>query len=195
MANVKEVEWQGGIYSIADEVARGEAQQARSLANTAQTTAERALTAAGNAQNAAGNAQDVADDAQITADAAQSTANAAQTAITSLSARVSNIETVLGDKTFQIPTTGGLTPEPGYNVGIKSGNVVSITIGIRAQPLSSGHIIATLPEGARPRIGFIQDTITQQWTAGSHVEITTAGDVTLREPASNGVYFSASFIV
>lgn len=71
MANVKEVEWQGGIYNIADEVAQGEAQQARALANTAQTTAERALTAARNAQNAAGAAQDTADDAQITADAAQ----------------------------------------------------------------------------------------------------------------------------
>jgi len=71
MANVKEVEWQGGIYNIADEVARGEAQQAHSLANTAQATAERALTAAGNAQNAAGAAQDTADDAQITADSAQ----------------------------------------------------------------------------------------------------------------------------
>lgn len=71
MANVKEIEWQGGIYNIADEVARGESQQARTLANTAQATAERALTAAGNAQNAAGAAQDTADDAQITAEAAQ----------------------------------------------------------------------------------------------------------------------------
>lgn len=71
MANVKEVEWQGGIYNIADEVARGESQQARALADTAQATAERALTAAGNAQNAAGAAQDTAEDAQITADAAQ----------------------------------------------------------------------------------------------------------------------------
>lgn len=75
MANVKEVEWQGGIYNIADETARGEAQQARALANTAQSTAERALTAAGNAQNAAGAAQDAAEDAQITADAAQASAN------------------------------------------------------------------------------------------------------------------------
>ena len=80
MANVKEIEWQGGIYNIADEVAQGEAQQARALANTAQTTAERALTAAGNAQNAAVAAQDTADDAQITADAAQTAANTAQTA-------------------------------------------------------------------------------------------------------------------
>ena len=80
MANVKEVEWQGGIYNIADETARGEAQQARALANTAQSTAERALTAAGNAQNAAGAAQDTADDAQITADAAKTAAETAQTA-------------------------------------------------------------------------------------------------------------------
>lgn len=61
MANVKEIEWQGGIYNITDETARGEAQQARALANTAQATAERALTAAGNAQNAAGAARENAD--------------------------------------------------------------------------------------------------------------------------------------
>lgn len=79
MTNVKEIEWQGGIYNIADETARGEAQQARALANTAQSTAERALTAAGNAQNAAGAAQDSADDAQITADTAKDTAENAQT--------------------------------------------------------------------------------------------------------------------
>lgn len=75
MANVKEVEWQGGIYNIADETARGEAQQARALANTAQASADRALTAAGNAQNAAGAAQDTADDAQNTADDAKTLTN------------------------------------------------------------------------------------------------------------------------
>lgn len=194
MANVKEVEWQGGIYNIADEVARGEAQQARALVDTAQVTAERALTAAGNAQNAAGAAQDSADDAQITADAAQNTANATQSAVTALAGRVGNIEAVLGDHTFQIPTTGGLIPEPGYNVGVKSGNVVSITVGVRPQPLSAGHIIAILPEGTRPKIGTILCSITRTWTTGSHVEITTTGDITLREPTSDGVYLSATFV-
>ena len=80
MANVKEVEWQGGIYNIADEVARGEAQQARTLANTAQTTANTAQTTADTAKTTADTAQTTADTAQTTADAAQTTANAAQTA-------------------------------------------------------------------------------------------------------------------
>ena len=195
MADVKEVEWQGGIYNIADEVARGEAQQARALANTAQTTAERALTTAGNAQNAAGAAQDTADDAQITADDAKTTANTAVSGVTSLDARVSNIEGVLADTSFQIPLTSGLTPEPGNNTGMRSGNVMSITVGVRPQPLSVGHIVATIPAGVRPRIGFIQSTIKQNWTSGSHVEIMTNGDIVLREESTGGIYFSATFIV
>lgn len=195
MANVKEIEWQGGIYNIADETVRGEAQQARTLANTAQATAERALTAAGNAQNAAGAAQDIADDAQITADAAKTTAETASSGVSSLSARVSNIEGVLADTSFQIPLTSGLTPEPGYNTGMKSGNIVSITVGIRPQPLSVGHIVATIPAGARPRIGFIQSTIKQSWSSGSHVEIMTNGDIALREASTDGIYFSATFVV
>ena len=46
MANVKEVEWQGGIYNIADEASRGVAQQAHALANTAQAVADVAQTTA-----------------------------------------------------------------------------------------------------------------------------------------------------
>ena len=79
MADVKEVEWQGGIYPIADEVARGEAQQARELANTAQTTANNAQITADNAQTSANTAQSTANTAQITADTAKSTADTAQT--------------------------------------------------------------------------------------------------------------------
>ena len=194
MANVKEIEWQGGIYNIADETARGAAQNALSAAQTAQATGAAAQASANAAQTAAGNAQTTANAAQTAAGNAQTTASAAQTAISALSSRVENIESTLGDKVFQIPTISGLTPEPGYNVGVKSGNVVSITIGVRPQSLSSGHIIATLPEGTRPKIGFIQDTITQTWTAGSHVEITTTGDITLREASSDGIYFSATFV-
>ena len=75
MANVKEIEWQGGIYNIADETSRGEAQQARTLANTAQASANAAQTSANNAQITADNAQTSANNAQITADNAQTLTN------------------------------------------------------------------------------------------------------------------------
>lgn len=194
MANVKKIEWQGGIYNVTDDVARGEAETAHALAQTAQASANAAQTTANAAQTAAGNAQATADTAQASANAAQSTANAAQSAVTALAGRVDNIESALGDKAFQIPTTSGLTPEPGYNIGIKSGNVVSITVGVRPQPLSAGHIIATLPEGSRPKIGMLLCSITQSWVTGSHVEISTTGDIILREPTSSGVYLSATFV-
>lgn len=95
MANVKKIEWQGGIYNIADEVAQGEAQQARALANTAQSTAERALTAAGNAQNAAGAAQDTAEDAQITADTAQASADTAQASANNAQSSINSLSNLI----------------------------------------------------------------------------------------------------
>ena len=180
MANVKEVEWQGGIYNIADEVARGEAQTAHSLANTAQTSANAAQTTANAAQTDAGNAQ--------------TTANAAQTAVSALSPRVENIESTLAIREFQIPTVGGLPPEQGYNIGVKSGNVVSISVGIRATPIANGTVIAILPEFAHPRLNIIKDTIKNTWATGSHVEITSTGFVVMREAASEGVFFSATYI-
>ena len=79
MTDVKEIEWQGGIYNIADEVARGEAQQARALANTAQTTANTAQTPANTAQTTADTALTTADTAQTTANTAKNTADTAQT--------------------------------------------------------------------------------------------------------------------
>lgn len=75
MSNVKEIEWQGGIYNIADETARGEAQQAHALANTAQASADAAQTSANNAKTAADNAQATANAAGDTAGAAQALTN------------------------------------------------------------------------------------------------------------------------
>lgn len=75
MANVKEIEWQGGVYNIADETARGEAQQAHALANTAQASADAAQASANNAQTAADNAQATANAAGVTAGATQTLAN------------------------------------------------------------------------------------------------------------------------
>lgn len=148
MANVKEVEWQGGIYNIADETARGEAQQARALANTAQSTAERALTAAGNAQNAAGAAQDTADDAQITADAAQTAANAVsddfdnykklKTAIVNFGSR----GFVLFQKRGNICEISIAEPDsqPGtYTVSIPAGFTPLRGTGVGALPLTWGE--------------------------------------------------------
>ena len=132
MANVKEVEWQGGIYNIADETARGEAQQARALANTAQTTAERALTAAGNAQNTATTAQDTADDAQITADDAKTAAETAQTTADTAKVTADRLASLVSGtpnpiikaKFFDIRTTNyqnGMNLEAFVNENIDSG--------------------------------------------------------------------------
>lgn len=195
MANVKEVEWQGGIYNIADEVARGEAQQARALANTAQSTAERALTAAGNAQNAAGAAQDTADDAQITADAAKTTADSAVSGVSSLDTRVSSIEAALVGTVFQIPLKSGFIPEPRYNNGVKSGNTVTIRIGVSNENIPAETVIATLPAGLRPKVNIIQLFVKTSWILEGTVEITTSGDIILRTPTSNGVFFSTTFII
>ena len=95
MANVKEVEWQGGIYSIADEVARGEAQQARSLANTAQASADTAQTSADNAKTAAGNAQITANAAQTTANAAQAAADGAQTSANNAQSAIDSLSNLI----------------------------------------------------------------------------------------------------
>ena len=194
MANVKEVEWQGGIYNITDETARGEARQAHALANTAQASANAAQTTANAAQTAADNAQTTANAAGATANAAQTTANAAQTAVSALSPRVSNIESALAIKTFQVSIADGLPEEPGYTRGVKSGNVVSIRVGIRSTPLLGGEIIATLPEGTRPQTDVIQDTVTSNWKTGSHVEISPAGIILLREASEDGIFFTATYI-
>lgn len=174
MANVKEVEWQGGIYNIADEVARGEAQQARTLADTAQATAERALTAAGNAQNAAGAAQDTAEDAQITADtaktaanAAQTTANAARGAINSLSnlifrytaktARNNFPVTANAPYSFQMPEDGivcvyFLRPITGYSLFLdRNGESVSVVGNYSSFPIS-GTMLGFFKKGDTVRL-------------------------------------------
>ena len=163
MADVKEVEWQGGIYNIADEVARGEAQQARTLANTAQTTAERALTAAGNAQNAAGAAQNTADNAQITAEAAktaaetaQATADTAKVTADRLASLVSGTPNpIIKAKYFDLATTNyqnGMNLETFVNENLDSGydflsfyEVSSLGFVIE-QPI--GMTIAFIKEGA-----------------------------------------------
>ena len=95
MANVKEIEWQGGIYNIADEVARGEAQTAHSLANTAQTSANNAQTTADNARTTADNAQTTADGAQTTADNAQTTADNAQTTADNAQSAINSLSNLI----------------------------------------------------------------------------------------------------
>lgn len=146
MANVKEVEWQGGIYNIADEVARGEAQQARALAGTAQSTAERALTAAGNAQNAAGAAQDTADDAQITAEAAKTAA-----------------DTVSDDfddyKKFESKTVS--FGQGGGVVFKKRGNVCQISI--RGEAIPTGTYIVPIPQGFAPLSDIFEPGFLLTW--------------------------------
>lgn len=135
MSNVKEIEWQGGIYNIADEVARGEAQQARALADTAQATAERALTAAGNAQNAAGAAQDTAEDAQITADTAKTLTNGIFQTLFSGTEKYSRENfriTTANPFTLTMPSDGAVLvnafrAQPGYSLYLARGSsVVSV---------------------------------------------------------------------
>lgn len=95
MANVKEIEWQGGIYNIADETARGEAQQARALANTAQASANAAQASANAAQTAADNAQITANAAQTAAETAQTTANAAQTTANNAQSSINSLSNLI----------------------------------------------------------------------------------------------------
>ena len=105
MANIKAVEWQGRIYNITDNVARGEAETAHALAQTAQTSANTAQTTADNAQASANTAQStattahaLAQTAQTSATTAQSTANTAhalaQTAQTSANTAQNEITTL-----------------------------------------------------------------------------------------------------
>lgn len=136
MANVKEVEWKGGIYNIADEVARGESQQARALADTAQATAERALTAAGNAQNAAGAAQDTAEDAQITADTAKNIAD-------DISTQFTNYKKL---ESAEIEFT-----QRGTIIFNKRGNICQISI--RGRQVSPGKYTVQIPSGFAPLSG------------------------------------------
>lgn len=146
MANVKEIEWQGGIYNVADETARGEAQQSRTLANTAQATAERALTAAGNAQNAAGAAQDTAEDAQITADAAQTAARTVSDAFDDYK----KLESV----TISFGTQGIVTFQ-------KRGNVCEISIHEEDAPV--GFYTVNIPAGFIPLKGTSSGGLPLTW--------------------------------
>ena len=151
MANVKEVEWQGGIYNIADETARGEAQQARSLANTAQSTAERAMTAAGNAQNTAGAAQDAAGAAQITADAAQA-------AVTVVSSNFDDYK--------ELKTATVNFGSQGFVFFQKRGNICEISIvELDAQP---GIYTVSIPAGFTPLRGTGVGALPLTWGEKSY---------------------------
>lgn len=136
MANVKEVEWQGGIYNIADETARGEARQAHALANTAQASADAAQASANAAQTAAGNAQ-------ATANAAGATANAAQTTADDISTQFSDYKK-MESTTVSFGKQGSVTFR-------KRGNVCEISINeIDSAP---GVYTVSIPAGFEPLWG------------------------------------------
>lgn len=148
MANVKEIEWKGGIYNIADETARGEAQQARALANTAQDTANIAQTTANIAQT-------TANTAQTTANAAQTSANNAQNTADGVSTQFTNYKE-LESATIEFAQTGVII----FN---KRGNVCQISIkgrqippGKYTVPIPSGF--APLSEGFEPGFLLIRGT-------------------------------------
>lgn len=179
MANVKEVEWQGGIYNIADETARGEAQQAHVLANTAQATAERALTAAGNAQNAAGAAQDTADDAQITADAAKAAAEAVQTSFYNSQA--------LGVQYRNFATTGRVT-------FAKRGLICEITM--QDPSCAVGEYNISIPNGFIPITGTTSNGLVM--THGSEIMgyyVISAGQLIIHVEKAGEIGFSHVFLM
>lgn len=159
MADVKKVEWQGGIYNIADETAHGEAQQARALANTAQSTAERALTAAGNAQNVAETAQDTANDAQITADTAKNTAD-------DISAQFSDYKK-LESVTVPFDTQGTVTFR-------KRGNVCEIYV-VEIDS-AAGVYTVSIPAGFTPLWGTWEGGLPLTWGGVSYGYWKVVGD-------------------
>ena len=179
MANVKEIEWQGGIYNIADEVARGEAQQARTLANTAQTTAERALTAAANAQNAAGAAQDTADDAQITADVAKTAARTVSDAFDDYK----KLESV----TVPFGTQGTVTFQ-------KRGNVCEISIHEEDAPV--GFYTMNIPAGFIPLKGTSAGGLPLTWGSAIHgYWVVINGQIIINVETSNSITATHAFLM
>lgn len=179
MANVKEVEWQGGIYNIADEVARGEAQQARALADTAQATAERALTAAGNAQNAAGAAQDTADDAQIIANAAQTTADSVQTSFSNYKA--------LGVRYVNFATTGRVT-------FAKRGLICEITM--QDPSCAAGTYNIPIPDGFIPITGTTSNgLLVTHETAIMGYYVVSEGQLVIHVETAGAIGFSHVFLM
>lgn len=188
MADVKKIEWQGGIYPITDEVARGEAQQARTLANTAQSTAERALTAAGNAQNAAGAAQDTADDAQITADTAKDLAENAQSDISDLTAKIAT-------ETLQYTP---LTPFAPYENGCfvkRSGNTVFLSCALLSTTIQPPAVITNLPAKFRPSASVYIPSMNNTYQTIGYVVLYPNGDLRTEFPLSSDLYLSACFVV
>lgn len=174
MANVKEIEWQGGIYNIADEVARGEAQQAHALANTAQASANAAQSSANNAQAAADNAQTTANAAQTaagtaqdTADGAQTSANNAQSAIDSLSNLIFKYTAKSARNNFSIKANAPysftmpedgivcvyfLRPIAGYSLFLnRNGESVSVVGNYSSFPIS-GTMIGFFKKGDTVRL-------------------------------------------
>lgn len=174
MANVKEIEWQGGIYNIADETARGEAQQAHALANTAQASADAAQTSANNAKTAADNAQTTANAAQTaagtakgTADGAQTSANNAQSAIDSLSNLIFRYTAKTARNNFSVKTNAPysftmpedgvvcvyfLRPIAGYSLFLnRNGESVSVVGNYSSFPIS-GTMIGFFKKGDTVRL-------------------------------------------
>lgn len=79
MADVKQINLNGTIYSIMDDTARTNASNALSKATSAETKAGQAQTAAETAQTTAESAKTTATSAQSTATTANKTANLALT--------------------------------------------------------------------------------------------------------------------
>lgn len=179
MANVKEVEWQGGIYNITDETARGEAQQSRKLADAAQATAERALTAAGNAQNAAGAAQDTAEDAQLTADTAQTAARTVSDAFDDYK----KLESV----TIPFGTQGAVTFQ-------KRGNVCEISI--YEKNATVGFYTMDIPAGFAPLKGTDAGGLPLTWGSGIHgYWVVINGQVVISVERSNSIAATHAFLM
>lgn len=151
MANVKEIEWQGGLYNIADETARGEAQQAHALANTAQASADAAQASANNAQTTADNAQTTANAAQTAADNAQNTADDVFTQFT-------NYEELKSEMIY--------FGQSGVVIFKKRGNVCQISI--RGSSISPGTYNVPIPQGFTPLSENFMPSFLLSW----HADIT-----------------------
>lgn len=146
MANVKEIEWQGGIYNIADETARGAAQNALSAAQTAQATGVAAQTSANNAQTAA--------------DAAQATANAAQTAADNAQSTANTVSGSFNDyKELESETVS--FGQGGIVVFKKRGNVCQISI--RGGAISPGTYTVPIPQGFVPLSDIFEPGFLLSW--------------------------------
>lgn len=179
MANVKEIEWQGEIYNIADNVARGEAETAYTLASTAQTSANTAQSTADNAQTSANTAQSTANAAQTTADAAQDSADEIATQFTNYK----KLETRIVPFNTQ-----------GFVIFQKRGNVCEISI---AEPdASSGAYNVPIPAGFEPVRGTSVGGLPLTWGEKSYgYWIVQNGVVSIHIVEAHSITATHSFLI